>query len=62
MAKKALKDMTKAELILLAKKTYSINLSNDYPKEHMLTLIEAAEKKVEDTKPKKDVNKKNGEN
>ena len=61
MAKKEIKDMTKDELIKLAKKEYSINLQKTYPKEHMITLIEAAEKKAEDAKPKKDDSKKRGE-
>ena len=61
MAKKELKDMTGKELMELAKKEYSINLSKTYPKAHMITLIEAAEKKADEKKPKKDENKKPGE-
>ena len=62
MAKKALADMTGQELRDYAKKEYSMNLSKTYPKAHMITLIEAEEKKAEETKPKKDENKKSGEN
>ena len=61
MAKKDLNDMTGKELMALAKKEYSLNLSKTYPKAHMITLIEAAQRKADENKPKKDEKKKDGE-